>query len=61
MRRPAIGLILTLALTSGGMSAQEVGSQLKPEVEFDAVVGLPITSIDNLVGRAVLVEFFAHW
>lgn len=53
-------LALVLALPCGPAAAQEVGSVLRP-VELLEFRGTEARSLDDLLGRAVLIEFFAHW
>lgn len=51
----------TLFLLLGGLaSAQEVGSKLPP-VQLADLAKTDATSFDDYLGRAVLLEFFAHW
>ena len=53
-------LPLALLVASGLSSAQNVGSQL-PSVELEDFSKTKATSFDDFLGRAVLLEFFAHW
>ena len=54
--------LLTLALVSGAAlgHAQGVGSQL-PKSSLRDFGLTDATSLDDFYGRAVLLEFFAHW
>ena len=40
--------------------AQGVGSSL-PEIELEGYTQTEAKSYDDLLGRAVLIEFFAYW
>lgn len=51
---------LALVLSGALAGAQGVGSQL-PAVELDGLSQTSASSYDDLVGRAVLLEFFAYW
>ena len=53
---PALALC-ALAATAGGQGA---GSKLPP-VELEEFARTQAKSFDDYFGRAVLVEFFAHW
>ena len=50
-------LALTLVLPA---SAQKVGTRV-PGLPLVGFVGTPAASFDDYVGRAVLLEYFAHW
>ena len=56
------GLSIPLAalLLSGSAGAQEPGSRL-PEVKLRDFTQTEASSFDDFYGRAVLLEFFAHW
>ena len=51
---------LALAWAGGWSSAQTVGTQL-PSVELEEFSLTKAKSFDDFLGRAVLLEFFAHW
>ena len=53
-------LPLALGLLGGLAGAQDPGSQL-PAVELQDFQLTEATSYDDFFGRAVLLEFFAHW
>lgn len=54
----AVAAIASVALS--GASAQSVGKTLG-EVELDGFTQTGAKSFDDLVGRTVLIEFFAYW
>lgn len=51
----ALGSLDTLA------SAQGVGTQVPGTLQLQDFAQSPATSYGDLFGRAVLLEFFAHW
>lgn len=53
-------LALALGLVGAATSAQDVGSRLR-SVELVDFQGTKAKRFDDLAGRAVLLEFFAHW
>jgi hypothetical protein len=53
-----LGAALAVLATLG--AAQDIGSTL-PEVELADLSQTGAQSFDDFVGRAVLIEFFAHW
>ena len=57
--RTGIAAII-LSATAGVASAQEVGTYL-PSLDLKDFGGTQIGSYDNLLGRTVLIEFFAYW
>ena len=48
------------ALTAIG-SAQAVGTSITDEIELEGFTQTGAKSYDDMVGRLVLVEFFAYW
>lgn len=63
MLRPlAIPFVLASFVTFGGAGAraQAVGSQL-PELELTDLSQSKAASMEDFAGRALLLEFFAHW
>lgn len=53
-------LTLSLALASLG-AAQDVGSPAPEEIDLEDFAQTGAESWEDLEGRAVLIEFFAHW
>jgi len=41
--------------------AQQVGTRMPGEVELEDFAQIKADSYDDLLGRAVLIEFFAYW
>lgn len=56
------GVIAPLAVAALGTltSAQEVGSPV-PALELEGLSNTEAGSYDEMLGRAVLLEFFAYW
>ena len=52
---------LALAVVAGPTIAQDVGTRLPDEIELEDFANLPVKGYDELLGRAVLIEFFAYW
>jgi len=52
--------LLAIGFLGSAAAAQAVGSTLPP-VELENFTQTDARSYDDLVGRAVLLEFFAHW
>jgi hypothetical protein len=62
LRRLALPFVLASPLASLGPAAhgQAVGSQL-PELELTDLSQSKASSMEDFTGRALLLEFFAHW
>ncbi len=58
LRRIALPLVLGCLGTVA--RAQTVGSQL-PELALEGLSQSEATSVEDFTGRALLIEFFAHW
>lgn len=54
----AVPALLTMAAVPA--TGQDVGSYL-PSLELDDFAQTGARSLDDFVGRAVLIEFFAYW
>lgn len=48
------------ALTAVG-SAQDVGTSIPDRIELEGFTQTGAKSYDDMIGRLVLVEFFAYW
>jgi hypothetical protein len=53
-------LLLALASLAGLGRAQSVGSQLPP-LQLEGLAQSKATTVQDLKGRALLIEFFAFW
>jgi len=53
-----LGALLCLSTAAG---AQGVGTQVPTSLQLQDFSQTPATSFGDLFGRAVLLEFFAHW
>jgi len=51
---------IALGSTRGSAGAAEVGSPLPP-AELDGFALTEARSLDDFVGRTLLIEFFAYW
>lgn len=58
LRRLALPFVL--ASLGAAARAQAVGSQL-PELELTGLSQSKASSMEDFAGRALLLEFFAHW
>lgn len=58
MRR--LFLALALGLVGASLAAQDVGSRLRP-VDLVGFQHTKAQRFDDFIGRAILLEFFAHW
>ena len=58
MRRLTLSFVAGLALA--GFAAAQIGGPLPP-AEIDGFAQTPAKSLDDFLGRVVLVEFFAYW
>lgn len=54
-------LPVALVALGASTSAQDVGSQMPPQVALENFAQIQAKSYDELFGRAVLIEFFAYW
>ena len=52
---------LFLGVLTSATQAQEPGSSIPAEIELEGYSQIPARSWDDLLGRAVLIEFFAYW
>jgi hypothetical protein len=59
MRNLFIAGVMALALGATAL-ADNIGKPL-PEAEIEGLTQSPAASIDELAGRAILIEFFAYW
>lgn len=57
-RHPLLAGCLVLALAAG--AAAGVGDTL-PEANLETFSATPAKSLDDYLGRTVLLEFFAYW
>ncbi len=57
-RRSLLASCLALVLATGAVAG--VGDAL-PETDFEDFTATPAKTIDDFLGRTVLIEFFAHW
>lgn len=53
-------VVLSLLLLAGSVQAQSEGSYVT-DAELTDFTNTKAKSFDDLVGRAVLIEFFAYW
>jgi hypothetical protein len=60
LRRVAMPALLALSALALPVRAQDVGS-VPPAFELEDFGLTEAASLDDYVGRAVLIEFFAHW
>jgi hypothetical protein len=59
LTQPLVALALSLPL-GGALAAQGVGTKLPP-LELEDFTQTAAKSFEDYFGRAVLIEFFAHW
>lgn len=52
---------LALAGLAAPALAQDVGTSIPERVELDSFAQIPVKKFEDIVGRAVLLEFFAYW
>jgi len=57
---PLRSLLIAVVIGIGGSQAQGVGS-LMPPLEIRGLHQSPASHVEELAGRALLIEFFAHW
>lgn len=61
MKRTVLAAVVAFALVAGLGNAQlAIGSSL-PKAELEGFAQTGATSMADLAGRAVLIEFFAYW
>jgi hypothetical protein len=59
-RQSLLAAVALAILSSPLLAGGGVGSQLPP-VELEGYTNTKATSFDDLLGRTVLIEFFAYW
>jgi len=50
-----------LCAAASSAAAQEVGSPIPATIELEGYSQTEAQSFEDLLGRAVLIEFFAYW
>lgn len=61
MRHRRVLIAFAVAALAAAGRAQLVGSQLPEEIELEDFRQTEAESYDDLLGRTVLLEFFAYW
>ena len=61
LRNPIAGALLAFTGLTGVASAQGVGTQIPTRLQLEDFAQTGARSFEDFLGRAVLLEFFAHW
>ncbi len=61
MQLPIAATLLAASLATGAAPEQTIGRPIVEDVELEDFANVGAESFEQFTGRAVLVEFFAHW
>jgi len=61
LQNPIAGVLLALSGLAGAAGAQGVGTQIPLQLQLEDFAQTEARAFDDFLGRAVLLEFFAHW